>query len=411
LAIGLQKSGFHKRIALYIIHFIGSKQRSLILGFMVASAFLSMWISNTASVMVMLPVALSVVETIREREEFSKNLIAFAAVLMLGIAYAADIGGMSTVIGTPPNLVFLELFTQLFPKGPQIGFLQWMIMILPMSIIFLFLGWILLTRFIFRLSSSSVFSGKALIRNMIADLGPIRRDEKITAAVFSFAAILWMTGSDLQLTENIKFVGWRNAFGLQSVVDGAVAIGASSLLFLIPSKDRPGEKLLEWKHSLSVPWGILLLFGGGFAIATGFQESGLSNVVGQLFESFDFDSPIALVIVVNTILTFLTEIMSNTAMANLALPILSNASVALEIDPRILMIPATLSASCAFMMPVASPTQAIVFGSKYLTIGQMIRAGIWFNLLGIVLVTICFLLIGVPLLHIDSTTLPAWAFD
>ena len=409
LAIGLQTTGVHQRIALHIVNRIGTRPAGLVFGFMVASAFLSMWISNTATVIVMLPIALSVIETIKEREVARGTVLTFAVALMLGIAYASDIGGMSTVIGTPPNMVFLELFSQIFPDAPEVGFLQWMLMVLPMSVLFLIIGWFLLTHLVFRLPRGTLFSGKDVLRKMMVQLGSMRRDEKLAGAVFLLAAMLWLTGSDLRLSDTIYVPGWRSLLGLQEVLDGAVAIGASTLLFLLPSKDRPGKTILEWKHTTDVPWGILLLFGGGFAIATGFEASGLSVVVGQWFESLQFDSPVVLVAVVSTILTFLTEITSNTAMANLVLPILANASIAIEVDPRVLLIPATISASCAFMMPVASPTQAIVFGSRYVTIRQMIRAGIWFNLLGILLITLCFFIIGVPLMAIDITTLPGWA--
>ena len=410
LAIGLQKSGVHQRIALHIVNKVGRKPGSLVLGFMISSAFLSMWISNTATVIVLLPIALSVIETIKMKESSSPVLMTFAVALMLGIAYAADIGGMATVIGTPPNMVFIELYTQLFPQAPEIGFLQWMLMMMPMAILFLFIGWFMLTHMIFRLPRTSLFSGKSTIDKMLKQLGHIRWDEKMAASIFGLAALLWLTGSDLRLTDDIQISGWRTLCNLQGVADGAVAIAASSLLFFIPSKDRPGRYLLQWRHATKeVPWGILLLFGAGFAIATAFEISGLSVVVGDWFKSFQFRSPVMLIASISTILTFLTEITSNTAMANLILPILANASIALEMDPRLLLIPATISASCAFMMPVASPTQAIVFGSKYVTIRQMIRAGIWFNILGIILITLCFLFVGTGVLDIELSGLPDWA--
>ena len=409
LAMGLQQSGIHKRIALRIIYLIGSKPSLVVLGFMISSGFLSMWISNTASVMVMLPIALSVIESAKENKIPAAMITSFSVCIMLGIAYAADIGGMATIIGTPPNLVFIELYGQLFPAGPEVGFLEWMLMGLPLSFLFMTFGWLLLTRFIFRLPTQHLFEGRSVVRSHMKELGPVRRDEIFAGLIFLTAALLWMTGSDIQLGESFTMHGWRSAFGLQKVTDPVIAVAVASLLFMIPSKDRQGEALLLWKEARRLPWGILLLFGGGFAIAGGFEISGLSKIVGGVFSRMDVQSPLVVVAIINTAMTFLTELTSNTAMTNLVLPVLANAAVVLEMDPRLIMVPATLSASCAFMMPIASPTQAIVFGSGYVSIRQMIRAGIWFNLLGIFLVTFIFMLLGYFILGIQLEGAPAWA--
>jgi sodium-dependent dicarboxylate transporter 2/3/5 len=394
LAQGIQHSNFHKRIALNIVNVIGSKPAHLVLGFMVATAFLSMWISNTASVMVMMPIGLSILEEMKEVKDSKKFLSKFAVALMLGIAYAADIGGMATPIGTPPNLVFMELYHDLFPNFPTIGFSQWMLMGLPISIIFLFTGWLLMTKVIFRMPKIKVFDSKHVISDLIKGLGKIRRDEILSGLVFLLAAILWVTGSDIIINESFVIHGWRSILGLEMVSDAAIAVGTSILLFMIPSKDRPSEMLLTWEKAKEIPWGILLLFGGGFAIAGGFNSSGLSTIIGNLIVNIGIESPIIIIIVICFVLTFLTEITSNTATTNLILPILAKASAVLGLDPRLLMIPATLSASCAFMMPIASPTQAIVFGSGHIKIKQMIRAGILFNLLGIIVVTGVFYLLA-----------------
>ncbi len=394
LAQGIQNSNLHKRIALHIVNLIGSKPTRLILGFMVATAFLSMWISNTASVMLMMPIGLSIIEEIKESDISKKFVSKFAVAVMLGIAYAADIGGMATLIGTPPNMVFLEMYHELFPDLEKIGFTKWMMMGLPISIIFIFTGWLLMTKVIFRMPKTKLFKSKYLIKNLIKGLGRVRRDEYASGGIFLVAAILWVTGSDINLSETITIHGWRSIFGLEQVSDASIAIGTALLLFIIPSKDNPKQTLLTWKKAKTLPWGILLLFGGGFAIAGGFNSSGLSELVGNLFAHLDFDSPIIIVAIICLVLTFLTEITSNTATTNLLLPILAKASAVLGIDPRYLMIPATLSASCAFMMPIASPTQAIVFGSGYVKIKQMIRAGILFNFLGIIIVTTIFFLLA-----------------
>lgn len=394
LAIGIQKTGLHKRIALFILHKIGDKPHQLILGFMMASAILSMWISNTATVMVMMPVGLSVLETAKSNGLSGKELTNMGIGVMLGLAYAADIGGMSTVIGTPPNMVFLEMFEILFPDMQQIGFVTWMIIVLPISILFLFSGWLVLTKLVFKLPSRRLMGGHKVIEMEYRKLGKMSADEKRAGLIFLLAAILWLTGSDIQVGEQFHISGWRSLLNLQEFKDAAVAIFAAILLFVVPSKMDSSKNILVWEDTKKVPWGILLLFGGGLALAGGFQISGLGELVGNGFASMQMNSPTVAVFSVSFVLTFLTEITSNTAITNLILPIIAEASKAMQIDPRLLMIPATLSASCAFMMPVASPTQAIVFGSGYVRMRDMIKGGLWFNLIGIVLVSIIFLFWG-----------------
>ncbi len=391
LAQGIQNSNLHKRIALHIVNIIGSKPDHLILGFMVATAGLSMWITNTASVMVMMPIGLSVISEMKGSKKFISK---FAVALMLGIAYSADMGGMTTLIGTIPNMVFVELYHELFPNLPQVGFTQWMMIGLPISATFVFTGWLLMTKVIFRMPKITVFKNKDMIKNLLKDLGKLRRDELISGLIFLSAVILWITGSDITLSESFTIHGWRTIFRLEMVSDASIAIVTSLFLFIIPSEDKPKEMLLTWRKVRKLPWGILLLFGGGFAIAGGFNSSGLSNIVGNLFTNLEIDNPFFIIIIVCLILTFLTEITSNTATTNLVLPILAKASVILGLDPIILMLPATLSASCAFMMPIASPTQAIVFSSGYVKIKQMIRAGILFNLWGVIVITSVFYLLA-----------------
>lgn len=394
LAIGIQKTGLHKRIALFLLHKIGDKPHQIVFGFMLASALLSMWISNTATVMVMMPVGLSVLDTAKANGLSGKALTNLGLGIMLGLAYAADIGGMSTVIGTPPNLVFLEMYTELFPNLPAVGFVTWMIMVLPISIIFLFSGWFVLTKLVFKLPNKRLMGGHLVITKEYRQLGKITPDEKRAGLVFLLAAVLWLTGSDIQIGESFEIHGWRSILGLPEFKDAAVAIFAAILLFIIPSKIKNRKTILKWNDVQRVPWGILLLFGGGLALAGGFQLSGLGNIVGEGFANWEIKSATTAVFSVSFVLTFLTEITSNTAITNLILPVIAEASKALEIDPRLLMIPATLSASCAFMMPVASPTQAIVFGSGYVRMRDMIKGGLWFNFIGILLVSVIFLVWG-----------------
>ena len=410
LALGLQASGAHRRLALSIVHRVGGQPTRIVLGFMLATALLSMWISNTATVMVLMPIGLAVLASAKEQGADASVLKGFGVALMLGIAYAADIGGMATLVGTPPNISYAAQLERLFPDAPAPSFAQWTMLALPGSIVFLGVGWWILTRFVFRMPADEVMGGRDAVAALRAEQPRLGRDEVITGLVFGFTALLWMTRQGFTFG-NVVLPGWSRALGLEKgfVDDAVVAIAMALALFVIPSRQRPGEALLTWEHTKEVPWGMLLLFGGGFALAAGFKSSGLSSWVGEQFTVLEGAPTIAVVVVVCVVLTFLTELTSNTATTELVLPVLAAAGVALDTDPRALMIPATLSASCAFMMPVASPTQAIVFGSGYVPIRDMVRAGIWFNLLGIALVTLGFWLLAGPVMGIDFGVRPPWA--
>lgn len=410
LALGLQASGVHRRMALFIVSKVGGEPRRIVLGFMLAAAFLSMWISNTATVMVLLPIGLAVLAAVRDRGVGPREMKTLGVTVMLGIAYAADIGGMATLVGTPPNLSYKEQLTQLFPDAPAPSFAQWTMLVMPISVIFLFVGWLTLTRITFRLGRTSLLGSRGAIDELREQLGPMRRDEAITAVVFACTALLWMTRKKIEIG-TVMIPGWSSLPFLEQgyVDDAVVAVTMAIILFLVPSKDRPGRNLLEWEDARQVPWGMLLLFGGGFALAAGFRSSGLSEWLGTQFEGLRGQSPTVVMVVVCGALTFLTELTSNTATTEMVLPILAAAGTTLGTDPRYLMIPATLSASCAFMMPVASPTQAIVFGSGHVPIRDMIRAGIWFNVLGVLLVALGFALLAGPIMGIDPSVLPAWA--
>ncbi|GJM23342.1 MAG: transporter [Planctomycetota bacterium] len=409
IALALEESGAHRRVALAIVARVGSRPAQLVLGFMLATWALSMWISNTSTTMLMLPIALSVLSTARERGTDERELSGFAVTLLLGIAYAANMGGMATLVGTPPNLAFSRLFTQIFPGAPEIGFFQWMQLGLPFSIAFLFSGWWLLTRVIQRLPRGEMLGGREVIAGLRAQLGPLRRDEAVSMSVFAVTALLWMTSSGARFGE-LEIPGWRDLLGLAGAVDDSVvAVAMAILLFAWPSRDRPGQRLLEWRMTSRVPWSVLLLFGGGFALADGFTLSGLSAWAGGHFEVLADLPPWLLIVAVSLLLTFLTELTSNIATAEMALPILATASLTLGVDPRLLMVPATLSASCAFMMPVATPPAAIVYGSGLVPIGRMVRAGIWFNLLGVALLLLALSLLGDAVLGIEKHGLPDWA--
>jgi sodium-dependent dicarboxylate transporter 2/3/5 len=409
IALSLEVSGLHRRVALLIVRRVGSRPARLVLGFMLATWALSMWISNTSTTMLMLPIVLSVLATAREQGGDATQHKQLAVAILLGVAYSANMGGMATLVGTPPNLAFSRLFVQLFPEAPAVSFLQWMLVALPFSIVFLLSGWWLLTRVVFRLPQGELMGGRATIEGLIAGLGPVRRDERVTGLVFGATALLWMTSAGLDLGP-VSLTGWRDALGLTGLVDDAVvAVAMAILLFVLPSADRPGEALLEWRLTRDLPWGMLLLFGGGFALAAGFKDSGLSQWAGSRFEVLGEVSPWLVVALVALLLTFLTELTSNIATAEMMLPILATAATTLGMDPRALMIPATLSASCAFMMPVATPPAAIVYGSGQVPIRQMVRAGILFNFLGVALVMAAVAALAGPVLGVDVDVLPAWA--
>lgn len=412
LALGMQESNVHRRLALHILKLVGTQPRRLVLGFMVATGFLSMWINNTSTVMVMLPIALSILSEGTRAGADARQVRNFSVALMLGIAYAADIGGMATIIGTAPNLVYRQVMATYFPAAPKVEFIDWLKMGLPLGILYIGLGWLLLVRVAYPVRDQGLLGNAHLIDDNLKALGKLRRDEGMTLAVFAAAALLWITASEeIKLSEGLKLHGWRSIDALKGITDEVVAMLCALLLFFIPSRDRPGKALMEWRVAERLPWGVLLLFGGGFAIAGGIGDTGLSQLIGNVFADLPQGSPLLLVTLVVVLLMFLTEFTSNTAITLLTLPILAEASKSLMIDPRVIMIPATLAASCAFMMPVASPTQAIVFGSGYVTIPQMIRGGIWFNLLGLLLIGGFFLLIAQWAFGVDVWVQPAWATD
>lgn len=409
IALGLQHSGLHRRVALGIVSRVGSRPSRLVLGFMLATWALSMWISNTSTTLLMLPIVLSVLTAAKDQGAGGEELTRVGIAVLLGVAYAANMGGMATLVGTPPNLAFARLFVQLFPDAPEISFFEWMLMALPFSVAFLVGGWLLLTRVVLRLPAGELLGGREVVAGLRRDLGPMGRDERLCGLVFASTAVLWMTGSGLTVGDT-RVPGWREALGVAGVVDDAVvAVAMALLLFVLPSAARPGKALLEWRMTEELPWGILLLFGGGFALADGFTSSGLSAWAGGQFEVLAGSNPWLVVAGVATGLTLLTELTSNIATTEMLLPILAAGSVTLGLDPRALMIPATLSASCAFMMPVATPPAAIVYASGRVPIREMVRCGIWFNLLGIVLVLATVKLIVGPLLGVDIDVLPDWA--
>ncbi len=365
LATSLEKSGAHRRIALGMVRlFGGGSSRRLVVGFMAAAAVLSMWISNTATTLMLLPVALAVLERARDPK--------LQTPLLLGIAYAASVGGIGTPIGTPPNAIFMGIFQGI--TGETVSFLQWMTWGVPVVLVMVPLMALWLTR---RLDHVGAVE--------LPQVGQWRIEERRTLAVFAVTALLW-------ITREVPFGGWEAWLHLPFTNDAIVAFAAVIAMFIIPNGD--GGRLLDWPTAERIPWGVLILFGGGIAIAEAFTASGLSQVIGDGLSALAGWHPYLLVLGVCLVVTFLTEATSNTATTSLLMPVLAAAAIGAAIDPRLMMVPAAMSASCAFMLPVATAPNVIMFGTGRITVPQMMRAGFALNLLGAgVISLLCYLLL------------------
>ncbi|RXG28368.1 SLC13 family permease [Leeuwenhoekiella marinoflava] len=374
LAIAIEKWGLHKRIALHIIKFIGTNVKRIILGFMVATAFLSMWISNTATSVMMLPIGMSIVAQLRDNPNTLENENKlFGKALMLGIAYSASIGGMATLIGTPPNLVFAGYIQEVY--NIDISFFQWFKFGLPISILLLGICWFYLTNIAFQFKQKEFPGGKQEINRLIKELGPVKKEEKIVTAVFIGTAICWITRSFL--LEKI-FPG---------IDDTIIAIAAGILLFTL-TLGSSEKRILNWEEAVKMPWGIILLFGGGMALASGFEETGLAKWFGLQMTLLESLPLFLLVLIVIFSVNFITELTSNLATTAMLLPILAPIALELNLNPYMLLVATTVAASCAFMLPVATPPNAVVFGSGYLRIPDMVKAGVWMNIFSILILTI-----------------------
>ena len=401
IAVAIERWGLHKRIALTIVSLVGCRGERIILGFMVATAFLSMWISNTATTMMMLPIGLAVLVTLEEkylngiggtfesgsgydrREKFDS----FRMALMLAIAYSANIGGIGTLIGTPPNIVFASQVRALGIHSGEVTFIQWMMVGLPFVIVFIPITWLILTRSVMKDNEFTLVGGEDVITREREKLGPMGAGEKRTLVIFVLVVLAWITRGDIRIGE-FTLRGWASLTSLGSYVhDSTVAILAAIALFLTPVNLDRGEFILNWKSASRIPWGILILFGGGIALGKGFTSSHLAESIAKTMSLISGAPLVVIVVVTSLVVTFLTEITSNTAIATIFLPILAATAGGLGMDPFMLMIPATISASCAFMLPVATPPNAIVFSSGAIPMSGMVRAGIVMNIIGVVLVT------------------------
>jgi len=409
IALAMERWNLHRRIALRTLLWFGRSPSLLVLGFMTACGFLSAWISNTATAVAMLPVGMAILAGLEERWGRERTATLGVA-LMLGIAYACSIGGVATLVGTPPNLAFKVIFENTFPEAPTITFASWCLVGIPLSLVMLLTSWFVLTHWLYP-PDPSVRIERGTLHAQYLALGPMRREEKLVAVMFVSTALLWIFRANIDFGI-FTLPGWSEIFGDPRLIDdGTVAMFMALLLFFIPARQGgQTQRLLSADVFSRVPWGIILLFGGGFALAAGFKDSGLSGWLAQtFFSSLSQFSVLLIVLFTCLAMTFLTELTSNTASTQLVLPILAAAALAQAIHPMLIMIPATLSASMAFMMPVATPPNAIVFGSGRLSVKQMARAGLVLNFIGVIVVTTVVYVIGGPALGLTAPDLPAWA--
>jgi sodium-dependent dicarboxylate transporter 2/3/5 len=387
LAIAIEKWNLHKRIALSIIQLVGTNLNNIILGFMVSTAFLSMWISNTATAVMMLPIGIAIIKQMGTGSRDSQ----FGKALMLAIAYAASIGGIATLIGTPPNIILAGIMEQTF--NVELSFGKWFMFGFPISVVLLFICWKYLTSGAFSFKDIQIEGGRAYITEQLRGLGKMSNEEIKVLIVFVFTAALWICRSIF-----IKQF-------IPALDDTIIAILTAVVLFVLPTKEK-GKKLMEWNDAVQLPWGVLLLFGGGIAIAEAFDTSGLAGWIAVHLGSLAGIHLFILLLALVTCVNFLTEITSNLATASVLLPVLTPLALAMNVHPYALMVACTVAASCAFMLPVATPPNAIVFGSGYLKIGDMMKAGIWMNIISIALLTLAVYFLLPLLWEIDINAFP-----
>jgi len=407
VALAMQKWNLHKRIAIKILMITGSSPARILLGFMAATAFLSMWISNTATAMMMVPILLSIIQKLEEHVD-KRDISRYSVGLLLGVAYSASIGGVATLVGTPPNLSFARIFQIMFPTAPEISFSDWFLFAVPITVVFFLFTWLYLY-FIFKPKHKWKNMDNLDFRAQYNELGPASFEEKIIFTDFILLAFLWLTRAGINIG-SVNIPGWSQLFAIPAYLnDGTVAIAMSVILFLIPSKNKLGSRLMDWETARKMPWNIVLLFGGGFALASGFKESELSVWFGEQLSGVAVFHPIIIIFIISIGMTFLTELTSNTATTEMLLPVLAGLSVSVGIHPLLFMLPATVSASMAFMLPVATPPNAIVFGSNKLNIMQMARAGLVLNILGAILITLITYFWSTWVFDYSLYEMPLWA--
>ncbi len=376
MALAIEQSGLHRRVALIVFSVVGVNGRSLVGGFMLAAALLSMWISNTSTALMLLPIVMSVILVVRETmdELSSRTQQSFATAMLLGLAYSATLGGMTTLVGTPPN-AFMAGFMQA-NYGVEIDFARWMLVGLPLALVMLPLTWIMLTFVLFRIDFKSSSAARQHIADLGQDLGPLSKAEVRTGLLFVMLVAAWLLRKPL-----------ASLTGMVELTDAGVAMAAAIAAFVIPAGSRAGP-LMNWEDTKRLPWGVLILFGGGLALAGGMSSSGLTLWIGQQLAPLGTVHIALLIISATALVIFLTELTSNLATTATFLPVMAALAVETGNDPLLFVIPITLAASCAFMLPVATPPNAVVFSSGFISIPQMMRAGFALNLIGVIVVSL-----------------------
>lgn len=398
LALALQKWNLHLRIALHIVKLTGTNADAIIAGFMIATALLSMWISNTATTVMMLPIGLSVINFLMDENESAiqgteKQKRFFSLCLMLSIAYAANIGGTATIIGTPPNTILVGFMKEQY--GIDITFSSWLLVGLPFMLTLLLICWAVLTKLVYPSKLGHLPNSQRLIENEFIRIGPISRAEKKVGIIFAFIALFWIFRSPLQsFAPNIE------------LTDYGIAVVAIFLLFLTPIDFKKGEFLLSWKDTEKLPWGILLLFGGGIALAKTLSQTGVVDWFAAIISDLGFVSHVYLTLTAIVVVLLLTELMSNMALIAIFLPVVAALAIAYNQDPLLMAIPATLAASCAFTMPISTPPNAIVFASGHLRVHHMIRAGFILNIVTIALLMIFTYMVFIHIFSITPNIIP-----
>ncbi len=391
VALAIEKWNLHQRIALTIISKIGTNSEKIILGFMVATGLLSMWISNTATALMMLPIGLAIASKMKDFYDDKDEIRKFEKALMLAIAYSASIGGMATLIGTPTNAIFSAVVGEIYNKS--ISFDEWFVFGFPFTVLLMTLGWYYLAKVAFKLNVKGSSQARDEIQDQLKDLGKISTPEKRVLIIFVLVAVCWIIRSFVLQ----KFVPGIN--------DTSIAILGSLLLFIIPAGSSKGF-LMDWKTAEKLPWGILLLFGAGITIASAFQSSGLAEWFGNRLTTLEFLPLWMMLLIIIILVNFFTEITSNVATASVLLPILGALAISLQVHPFGLMVGACMAASCAFMLPVATPPNAIVFSSGALTIPQMVRTGLWMNLISSLLLFLFIYYVMPYLWNLDLSSYP-----
>lgn len=374
LALAMEKHQLHRRIALNLIRLTGTNANGIILGFMLATAVLSMWISNTATAVMMLPIALSVVKLLEAHENTFSGFNRFKTALFLGIAYSANVGGMATIIGTPPNVVLVGLVKSIL--GKEISFVSWLIIGIPTVAIMLIVIYQMLTKVLFRHGITKIEKAELFIGQELKQLGNWSKEEKWVALIFSITALCWIFKSQI-----------NSLLGIEILNDTVTAMSGGLATFLIPL-NKSGKMLMNWEDMKNLPWGILILFGGGMALAKAMETAGFVDMIGEAISQYE-NIPLWLLLLILTALAlFLTEVMSNVALTTIAIPMVLSIAKGLDVDPLLLAIPVAMATSCAFMMPISTPPNAIVFSSGYISIKQMVRAGILLNILAVIVLIV-----------------------